>query len=605
MVKKAATARPRRDGAALAALRPVSRHGIVTAVSMMKDEGPFVLEWIAHHLAVGFSRIVVYTNDCSDGTDLMLMRLEELGLAHHRVNLIPEGLRPQPSALNYAQEEPLVAESDWVLVFDADEFVSIRYADGTLDPLLDAAEAQGANGIVITWRIFGSGGVHDWSRDPVTEQYLMAAPQDWNKGWGVKTLFKFDAEHWKLGIHRPKMKNKWLETGYPDTIKWLNGSGRPMEDYFKFRGWRSITRTIGYDWVQMNHYAVKSIDSYAIRKFRGNVNLKKDKYNADYWSLQDRNEVRDDTMLRYSAERKRIFDVLLTDPELNRLHFAALARAEARLAEFKGTPAYEEMVAGLRAASEVSITEVVAKPPQARDPEKIAALMSRVEKVQTERQREERKAAGPPPPKSHALLENPARAPATGVDWVANHDILMPVDPGFFPAPVLEQIAAGKFDRGVARVLPRLLQGCARLVQLGGAPGFRAALLAQRRPGLAQLVQESHPGRLALLREVWARNALTEGPALQLLADPLPGDALRDTLAAFRPDGLVIADPQFSPDRLATAVQACGQGLATVIVTGQAMGHGIGWKTLFPTLTLVGAEERQPEFLLARMTTTI
>ncbi len=57
-----------------------SPHGQVTAVSMMKDEGPFLLEWIAHHhLAVGFTDILVYTNDCSDGTDDMLMRLEELG----------------------------------------------------------------------------------------------------------------------------------------------------------------------------------------------------------------------------------------------------------------------------------------------------------------------------------------------------------------------------------------------------------------------------------------------------------------------------------------------------------------------------------------------
>ena len=151
-----------------AGVKRTSRHGRITAVSMMKDEGPFVLEWIAHHLAVGFTDIVVYTNDCSDGTDDMLIRLEELGLAHHRRNVIPEGLRPQPSALNHAQAEPLVGESDWVLVFDADEFLCIRYGDGTLDTLLDAVKAQDANGIVITWRIFGSGGVHVWSRDPVT-----------------------------------------------------------------------------------------------------------------------------------------------------------------------------------------------------------------------------------------------------------------------------------------------------------------------------------------------------------------------------------------------------------------------------------------------------
>ena len=75
-----------------------SPHGRTTAVSMMKDEGPYVLEWVAHHLALGFTDLVVYTNDCSDGTDEMLLRLEALGLVHHRRNDIPEGLRPQPSA---------------------------------------------------------------------------------------------------------------------------------------------------------------------------------------------------------------------------------------------------------------------------------------------------------------------------------------------------------------------------------------------------------------------------------------------------------------------------------------------------------------------------
>jgi len=56
-----------------------SKHGRITAVSMMKDEAPYLLEWFAHHMAVGFTDILVYTNDCSDGTDAMLMRLEELG----------------------------------------------------------------------------------------------------------------------------------------------------------------------------------------------------------------------------------------------------------------------------------------------------------------------------------------------------------------------------------------------------------------------------------------------------------------------------------------------------------------------------------------------
>jgi hypothetical protein len=103
------------------------------AVSMMKDEAPYLLEWVAHHLAVGFTDLLVYTNDCTDGTVEMLRRLEEFGLAIHRDNVIPEGQKPQPSALNHAQKEPLVAASDWLLVFDADEFLCINHPSGTLE----------------------------------------------------------------------------------------------------------------------------------------------------------------------------------------------------------------------------------------------------------------------------------------------------------------------------------------------------------------------------------------------------------------------------------------------------------------------------------------
>ena len=102
-----------------------------------------------------------------------------------------------------------------------------------------------------------------------------------------------------------------------------------MEDYFKFRGWRSIRCTVGYQWAQLNHYVVKSVDSYAIRKFRGKINNKKDKYNSDYWALQDRNEVLDDKVLRYKERRQAIVDELLTDPVLSKLHYDAIDRVEA------------------------------------------------------------------------------------------------------------------------------------------------------------------------------------------------------------------------------------------------------------------------------------
>jgi hypothetical protein len=551
--------------------RHASPHGQVTAVSMMKDEGPYVIEWVAHHLAVGFSDLVVYTNDCSDGTDDMLIRLEELGLCHHRRNDIPEGIRPQPSALTYAQAEPVVQQSDWVMVFDADEFLSIRYGDGTLDDLLTATKAQGANGIVVTWRIFGSGGVVDWSRAPVTEQYLWAAPQTWNKGWGVKTLFQFDPEKWKLGIHRPKIKTKWLETAFPDQIKWLNGSGLEMEDYFKFRGWRSITRTVGYDWVQLNHYAVKSVDSYAIRKMRGNVNNKADKYNSDYWSLQDRNEVQDDTMLRYTDVRNRIIAQLLEDPELNRLHFAALARAEARLAELRQTEAYHALVGDLAKASEVPIGQIVAKPPQPRDKEKIAALMSEVEKkrgakAKAERQAEPKEPVPAVPMGSYNVAAHMSVGGAA-VEVYPNHTMKLPADPNIFAAPVLPLIQSGKFERGLARRMPQVLAEGARVLELGSAVGFLAGHCANLRPDLTWIMQESQPGLRQMLPVVCALSQRSFTDRFVLLDQAVAGD-LAALIEQHRPTALLIADAQIAPEALAAALKDQPQ-VAQLILYGR------------------------------------
>ena len=537
--------------------RRTSRHGTLRAVSMMKDEAPFLLEWFAHHLAVGFTDILVYTNDCTDGTVEMLQRLEQLGLGHHRHNVIPPGIKPQPSALNHAQDEPLVAASDWVMVFDADEFLSINHPSGTLDGMLDDAVAKGANGVVVTWRIFGSNGVQDWSRAPVTEQYTRAAPPLWNKGWGVKTLFRFDPEYWRLGIHRPMIRNKHLNDGFPNSVLWLNGSGQPMEEYFKFRGWRSIRRTVGYDWAQMNHYAVKSIDSYAIRKLCGNVNNKKDKYNADYWALQDRNEVPDTRILRHAPERARIMAGLLADPVLRDLHEAAIARVEARLAEMRGTDAYRQLREGLIAAGQVPIAQVEAKPPQARDPAKIAMLMSRVRPdpsgpAPTDAAPPEAAAPDLPPAVFRAgspYVAGPIDLSAdTPVEWVRNQDFELPADERIFSGTALMAVLSGKFDRRNARNIGMQIGPARRLLDVNAGVGLPAMKALRDRADLTVMLHDERPGLARAARAVHARNGLTDPARLRVVSGPLAGKGrpglpgLDACLHDFQPDVLRVSE---------------------------------------------------------------
>ncbi len=507
-------------------------------VSMMKDEAPYLLEWVAHHLAVGFTDILVYTNNCSDGTVEMLQRLEALGLATHRENVIAKGRKPQPSAIRHAQEEPLVAASDWLMLLDADEFLCINHPAGTLDGMLDDAVARDANGIVVTWRIFGSGGRTGWSRAEVTEDYKRAAPRDWNKGWGVKTLFRFDPERWKLGIHRPAIRNKWLDTEFPDSVRWLNGSGRPVEEYFRFRGWRSIRRTVGFDWAQVNHYAVKSVEAYAARRLRGNVNDKKDKYDAAYWALQDRNEVMDLAAMRHAEARTGILAALLSDPDLSELHHAAHDRIEARLARLKATDDYRILRASLAAASRTPIAQVAAKPPKPRDPARIEALMSEVEARTLARAR----TVPADPFRRCCRFDDPA-AP-----WVANHGISLPADPGIFEPAALAAVSAGRFDRRHARHAGLWIDGHRRLLEIGTGIAFLPLRALALEAGLSAVAQEAREDLLSVASVVADRAPAEVGRRLVLSDAPVATAAdLASLIERSRATLLRIARPAELP----------------------------------------------------------
>ncbi len=546
--------------------RQTSRHGSLMALSTMKDEGPYVVEWVAHHLAVGFTDVMVYTNDCSDGTDTILKHLESLNIGvYHRENVIPEGIKPHPSMLKLAADEELVQDSSWLLVLDADEFMCINHPSHHLDGMVDDLEAIGAHAMVCTWRIFGSSGVRDWSRAPITDQFTRAAPVFWNKGWGTKTMLKFDTKYLRLGMHRPIIKSQWKDTDWPDTQLWVNGSGRPLEDWFKLRGWRSIRRTVGYDWAQINHYAIKSMDAYSLRKFRGNANLKKDKYNSDYWSLQDRNEVEDKNIFRYAERREAIRQQLLADPLVRELHEAAHAHAEARLKEYRASPAYLELVAGLVAASNVPITQVVAKPPKARDPAEVAAVQSKIDARRATKPKEERRT--PPPPGWGSPFASPYVAGPIdlsgqiALEVVENQEIQIPLDPRVFTAASLEAVQAGKFDRRHARTISGFIAGCTRLMELGAGFGFVPLRAKAAREDLHIAVQDDREALVQFGAAIAAKQFPREGHMITFSAAPLRSyddaegvySGLDALLGAFKPEVIRLSGTLLPADALTEA----------------------------------------------------
>jgi len=48
----------------------------VLCVTCIRDEGPYILDWLAHHRTLGITDFLVFSNDCSDGSDQLLDALD-------------------------------------------------------------------------------------------------------------------------------------------------------------------------------------------------------------------------------------------------------------------------------------------------------------------------------------------------------------------------------------------------------------------------------------------------------------------------------------------------------------------------------------------------
>ena len=69
----------------------------------MRNEGPFIVEWLCWYRMLGFTDVVVVTNNCTDHSPHLLDALQAAGLVHHIRHDIEPGqritrakLKPQP-----------------------------------------------------------------------------------------------------------------------------------------------------------------------------------------------------------------------------------------------------------------------------------------------------------------------------------------------------------------------------------------------------------------------------------------------------------------------------------------------------------------------------
>jgi len=278
----------------------------ILAITSMRNEGPYCTEWIAHHLAAGFTDFLIYSNDCDDGTDAILSRLDRAGVITH-VPFSPSGERSvQWQVLRAARDHPALARADWAMFLDCDEFLNLRPPHGGLTDVI-AALPQEAEAMALRWRLFGNSGHMEAPDELTIRAFDHAAPP------GIalplahffKTLFR-PGSFAKPGVHRPKARKG-------TTPVWVDGSGADLGQGFAKAEQRINLYGVpaASDLVQLNHYSVRSAQAFMNKRARGLPNHMDREIGLGYWVERNFNAVRDDSIASMVPRTQAALESLL------------------------------------------------------------------------------------------------------------------------------------------------------------------------------------------------------------------------------------------------------------------------------------------------------
>ena len=320
----------------------------ITAVTCVKNEGPFLLEWIAYHRVIGVTDFLFYSNDCTDATDLLLDRLQGEGIVAHLPNPAT-GRAYQMQALKAARSHPLVKRADWIWIADVDEFPNIHVGDHGFAALIAACGNPQA--ISLSFQFMANAGVERFEDVPVISQFTRTHNPDlWETELAieVKTLVRRDFPLGYFGAHRPMHDEAEAQPA------WTNGSGRPVPLPFRKaaakRRIRAFPARGARRFASLNHYALRSLDSYLVKNDRGDVNREHRAFDDGYWRARNDAARVDDSILRLLPRLEEEMTRLKALPGVAALHDEAVARHRARRDAILQTDEGQALRDALRAA---------------------------------------------------------------------------------------------------------------------------------------------------------------------------------------------------------------------------------------------------------------
>lgn len=243
---------------------------------IVKNEAPYLLEWMAYYLALGFDRLVIYDNESTDNTRQIIQNAR---INDERIEYIYwqdiKGYSPQLTAYNDAIKR---IDTEWIAFFDIDEFLVLK-DHKNINEFLAGFDME-TTAIAISWFMFGSSGYELYSNDLVIRRFTKCPNPKFPNNSFIKTIARRDAIKY-MEIHTAELTRGMYRKANGDPVVIL--------DYM-------LTPVPCHDAAQLNHYVLKSKEEYLKKRMRGdgseasNSKEKYIKYTDELWAEHDRNE---------------------------------------------------------------------------------------------------------------------------------------------------------------------------------------------------------------------------------------------------------------------------------------------------------------------------
>ena len=306
------------------------------AFTTIRNEGPFLLEWIAWQKSIGFENVLILFNDCTDHSPQLLRLLQkagEIGIRRHEPG--PDQ-SPQPSAYRACRSHPMVKAADWMFTCDVDEFLVVHKGDGTIDALLDNGDVPW-QGMAINWRIFGTNSFNRWEDGLVHRRFLRSAPTDAKQNSCVKSIMRNPLNFGMLRSHTPRHWNgpgAWGENGN----HWVLSNGKHWPIYKPDSTARNATERedIVHGDASVNHYILQTREQFDFKRGRASAAEGLDRYSDIFYKRFNHNSTPNDTALKHAARFDAEYARICAIPGVMRLHHLNCADFVQALCEKRG-----------------------------------------------------------------------------------------------------------------------------------------------------------------------------------------------------------------------------------------------------------------------------